>query len=60
MNAAEAKASEMGGLLWVVKAQIYVGGRSKDCLAVSEAVDASNDIYVSKIDLRATGLWHKL
>ena len=42
MNAAEAKAkaSEMGGPLWVVKAQIHAGGRGKGHFKEAEAGDA--------------------
>ncbi len=42
MNAAEAKtkASEMGGPLWVVKAQIHAGGRGKGHFVEPEAGDA--------------------
>ncbi len=41
MNAAEAKAkaSEMGGPLWVVKAQIHAGGRGKGHFKEAEAGD---------------------
>jgi len=42
MSAAEAKAkaSEMGGSLWVVKAQIHAGGRGKGHFKEAEAGDA--------------------
>ncbi len=42
MNAAEAKAKagEMGGPLWVVKAQIHAGGRGKGHFKEAEAGDA--------------------
>jgi len=56
MNAAEAKAkaSEMGGPLWVVKAQIHAGGRGKGHFKEPEAGDAGGVRLTHSVEEAAT------
>ncbi len=56
MNAAEAKAkaSEMGGPLWVVKAQIHAGGRGKGHFKETEAGEAGGVRLTHSVEEAAT------
>ena len=60
VDEAVAKAEELGGDVWVVKAQIHAGGRGKGggvkvCKSIDEVRQAASDIYGMQLVTHQTG-----